>query len=126
MLETVITVSKQIVTPHVLASATTEVGDAVNAITDGNFINASTQPGVDTLAFFISKVVAVAVPAAVIALVLLMSYGAITMATSQGNPEKINEAKEIVTNALIGFVVVVGAGAILFALNGLLGLGLTP
>jgi hypothetical protein len=125
MLEPVLEVSKQIASSHILASATTEVGAAVNDLVNGT-TPVSSSSGINVVTMFVSQVVRVAVPAAVIALVLLMSYGAITMATSQGNPEKINEAKEIVTNALIGFVVVVGAGAILFAANGLLGLGLTP
>jgi hypothetical protein len=58
-------------------------------------------------------------------LLLLLGYGGFLMTTSQGNPEKLNEAKEVITNALIGFVVIVSAGAILIVANNILNLGIT-
>jgi hypothetical protein len=123
MLEPVITISKQIVSSRILASATTEISTGVNELINNSIT--TTEKGTDAFASIVSKVANLAVPVSIVALVILMSYGAFTMVTSQGNPEKINEAKEIISNALIGFVVVVGAVAILIALNGLLGLGIT-
>ncbi len=75
----------------------------------------------------ISSILQVAVPVAIMALVGLSAYAGFLMITSQGNPEKINEAREIITNALMGFGLIVLSVAILLIIQSVLKLpGITP
>lgn len=40
---------------------------------------------------------------------LLLLYGAFTLMTSAGNPEKVNQGKEIITSALSGLLLIIFA-----------------
>ena len=63
-------------------------------------------------------VVNIALPVAgIVALVLLLIAG-FKMISSQGNPEKLNDAREIATNAIIGLVFILLSVAILVLLAG--------
>jgi cell division protein FtsX len=46
------------------------------------------------------------------------------MMTSQGNPDKLQEAKQVITNAIIGFVVILLCVAILLLISNTLGLNI--
>jgi len=71
---------------------------------------------------FVDNLYRFAMPIAVLSLVLLGLYAGIVMLTSEGNPEKLNEAREILTNAVIGFVMIALAVALLRLLSNVLGL----
>lgn len=115
--------NKIMMLPFVTGQLAGEIGDSVDDIANSDIT--ATGSGVDALASFISQIIGIALPVAVLCLLLLLGYGGILMTTSQGNPEKLNEAKDVITNALIGFVVIVSAGVILIVANNVLNLGIT-
>lgn len=70
----------------------------------------------------VQKLVQIAAPLAVISVVVLVVYATYLLMSSQGNPDKVKEGKEILTNAIIGFLVVLLSVVILIILSGSLGL----
>ena len=70
----------------------------------------------------IDRVVQIAVPLAVISVVVLVVYSAYILMSSQGNPDKIKDGKEVMTNAIIGFLFILLSVAILLLLSETLGL----
>lgn len=73
---------------------------------------------------FIDAFVGIAIPLAVICVVVLVIYAGYLLMSSQGNPDKLKEGKEILTNAIIGFLVILLSVAILLLLSNSLGLGI--
>ena len=69
----------------------------------------------------VTTIINIATPVAIIAVVLLLVYGGFMMMTSQGNPDKLQEAKQVITNAIIGFVVILLCVAILILISKTLG-----
>ncbi|MFZ2836379.1 MAG: hypothetical protein WAZ21_03590 [Candidatus Saccharimonadales bacterium] len=55
---------------------------------------------------------------AALASVFFIVYGGILYMTSTGRPEKLDQAKRVLKNALIGVVIVLGAGTLTAILNG--------
>jgi hypothetical protein len=55
---------------------------------------------------------------AAIASVFFIIYGGILYMTSSGRPEKLDQAKRVLRNAMIGLVIVLGAGTFTAILNG--------
>lgn len=80
--------------------------------------------GVSILAQFVQNLVNIAIPIAIISCIFLLVFAGYKMITSQGNPEKIAEAKEIITNALSGFALIVLSTVILILINNTLKLGI--
>lgn len=72
----------------------------------------------------VSMIVKIAVPLSVICVVLLVVYGGYMLMTSQGNPDKLQEGKQIITNAIIGFVVILLCTGILLLISNTLGLNI--
>jgi hypothetical protein len=72
----------------------------------------------------VQMIINIATPVAVIAVVLLLVYGGFMMMTSQGNPDKLQEAKQVITNAIIGFVVILLCVGILLLISNTLGLNI--
>ena len=66
----------------------------------------------------------IAIPLSVICVVLLLIYGGYMLMSSKGDPDKLQEAKQIITNAIIGFVVILLCVAILILISNTLGLGI--
>ena len=66
----------------------------------------------------------IAIPLSVICVVLLLIYGGYMLMSSKGDPDKLQEAKQVITNAIIGFVVVLLCVAILILISNTLGLGI--
>lgn len=64
----------------------------------------------------------IAVPAAVLSLIVLVMYGGYMLISSQGNPDKLKEGKEVLTNAIVGFFVVLLSIVILLLISNSLGL----
>jgi hypothetical protein len=77
---------------------------------------------IDDMESFIGAVVDIAVPIAVLCLVVLVVYAGYMLISSQGNPDKLKEGKEVLTNAIIGFFVVILSVVILLILTDVLGL----
>lgn len=73
--------------------------------------------GAACLAGYVSVILDFAIPLATLAAVGIMSFAAYTMITSQGNPEKINEAREAITNAIVGFALIALSIAILMLIQ---------
>ncbi len=79
------------------------------------------------LAGLVNALVMLSVPLGVLAALLLLSYAGFQMITSQGNPEKLNEAREVVTNAVIGFALIALSVAILLLIRNTLNIpGINP
>ena len=72
----------------------------------------------------ISTITGIAIPLSVICAVLLLVYGGFMLMSSQGDPDKLQEAKQIITNAIIGFVVILLSVAILLLISNTLGLNI--
>ena len=66
----------------------------------------------------------IAIPLSVICVILLLIYGGYMLMSSKGDPDKLQEAKQVITNAIIGFVVVLLCVAILILISNTLGLGI--
>lgn len=70
---------------------------------------------------YIDKIVKIAAPIAVISCFILLVYGGYLLSASSGNPDKIQEAKSIMTNAVIGLLVVLLSVVILLIISNTIG-----
>lgn len=80
---------------------------------------------VDALPEFINTIIRFAIPVGAFSMFMLMGYGGFKMISSQGNPDQINEAKEVITNALIGFAMIALSAVILLLINNVLNLNIS-
>jgi hypothetical protein len=65
----------------------------------------------------VNSLVALAIPLGVLAAVGWLIYAGYMMITSEGNPDKITEARDVVTNAIIGFALIALSVAILLLIR---------
>jgi|GEM_PF-678899 heme/copper-type cytochrome/quinol oxidase subunit 2 len=79
---------------------------------------------IDSVDSLVDAIVNIAVPVAILCLVVLVVYAGYMLISSQGNPDKIKEGKDVLTNAIIGFFIVVLSIVILVLLSNTLGLGI--
>ncbi len=89
--------------------------------------NLSQMQGVDNAsgqAMLTSNVASVSLGAAVVVLMAMGINGGYKLLTSAGNPEKLMEAKEILTNAFLGFLVIALAVSILTVVDNVFGLNI--
>ena len=89
------------------------LGDELKTLQDGS---------VSTESDLVGMIVKIAVPLGVISVVLLVVYAGYLLMSSQGDPDKLKEGRDIITNAIIGFVVVLLSVAILILISNTLGL----
>jgi len=82
----------------------------------------STAESATTVEDLVQSIVNISIPLGVLAAVVLLTFAGYNMITSQGNPEKLGEAREVVTNAIIGFGMIVLATAILLLIKNVLDL----
>lgn len=73
---------------------------------------------------FTEKIIEIAVPLSIGCAVILLVYGGYMMMSSQGNPDKLQEARSIVTNAVIGLLVILLSVSILLIISNGLGLNI--
>jgi heme/copper-type cytochrome/quinol oxidase subunit 2 len=92
-----------------------ELSNSIGGLGDGSISNENE---------LVDQIVKIAVPLAVICVVVLVVYAGYMLMSSQGNPDKLKEGKEILTNAIIGFLVVLLSVAILLLISNSLGLGI--
>lgn len=95
------------------------LGDSLN-----NSITQLQNGSVTDTSSLVQTVVNIAVPLSVICVIALAVYGGYILMTSQGNPDKLQEGKEVITNAVIGFIVIILCVAILLLISNTLGLGI--
>lgn len=77
-----------------------------------NLFAADTQAASDTLKSSISPLFSTMITIAAVLCTLFIVFGGYYYMTSAGNPEKLERAKKTLRNAFIGFVLVLGAGAL--------------
>lgn len=95
------------------SSLGSSLGDEISKIENGS---------ITTESDLVDMIVKIAVPLSVISVVLLVIYAGYLLTSSQGNPDKLKEGKDIIVNAIIGFIVVLLSVAILVLLSNTLGL----
>jgi hypothetical protein len=71
---------------------------------------------------FVQWIINISIPLGVTCAFVLLVYAGYMMVTSQGNPDKLQESREVITNAVIGFVVVILAVTLLYLIKDSLGL----
>lgn len=96
--------------------------DGLGSSLNDQLDNVASQTTADGL---VNSIIQFAVPLSVTAVVVLLVYAGYMMMTSQGNPDKLQEAKSIITNAIIGFVFILLSVTILVLLSNTLGLNIT-
>lgn len=74
------------------------------------------------LGFILSEILNYLYPIAGLCLLLYLIYGGIQLLTSTGDPKKVESAKDKITGALIGFVIIVAAFWITQIIASILGL----
>lgn len=79
---------------------------------------------IDSVDSLVEAIVDIAVPVAILCLVVLVVYAGYMLISSQGNPDKLKEGREVLTNAIIGFFIVVLSVVILLLLSNTLGLNI--
>lgn len=80
------------------------------------------KPGGATQEGVVTAIINIATPISAICVVLLLAYGGFMLMSSKGDPDKLQEAKQIITNAIIGFVVILLCVAILLLISNTFGL----
>lgn len=79
------------------------------------------------IASLVNALVQLSIPVGVLSAIILFAFAGYNMITSQGDPEKLQEAREVVTNAVIGFALVALSVAILLLIRNTLNIpGLNP
>ena len=73
---------------------------------------------------FMDSVISIAVPLAAFSVFVLLAFAAYQLMTSRGDPDKLKQGKEVITNAIIGFLFVLMSVAILLLLSNLFGIDL--
>lgn len=76
----------------------------------------------DSVGGFMDSVISIAIPLAGISVLVLLVFAAYQLMTSGGNPDKLKEGREVITNAIIGFLFVLMSVAILLLLSNLFGI----
>ena len=82
------------------------LSDQLDAATSSDYAESFTQ-----------AVLNFSIPAGFIALIGLVVYGSYLLMTSQGNPEAIGEAREVITNAVLGFLLIALSVAVLLLIQ---------
>lgn len=92
-----------------------------NISSEGGVFNSETT-GIEGV---INAITSIALPLAGTAAVVLLIVAGYKMISSQGNPDKLNDAKEMATNAIIGLVFILLSVAILGLISSVFNLGIT-
>ncbi len=81
----------------------------------GRLLASGEGQGEGAMISFVQAFLEFAVPFGVFCALVLLGYAAFMMITSTGDPEKLKEAREVATNAIIG-AVMVGMGVIIMTI----------
>lgn len=93
-----------------LSDALKGINDAANASDVGSFMD---------------SIVSLAVPLAAFSVFVLLAFAAYQLMTSRGDPDKLKQGKEVITNAIIGFLFVLMSVAILLLISNLFGIDIS-
>jgi hypothetical protein len=102
-----------------------KISDEIKKLEGNETIGSSENPAeaINSVETLVDTIVNIAVPVAILCLVVLVVYAGYMLISSQGNPDKLKEGREVLTNAIIGFFIVVLSVVILILLSDTLGLG---
>lgn len=92
------------------ASSLQEILEREGVTSSGSIFQNS---GEGSIGDIVSSIVDIAIPLAGAAALILLIVAGYKMISSQGNPDKLNDAKEMATNAIIGLVFILLSVAIL-------------
>ena len=101
-----------------------KIGGEIRKLEENEIGKAEESEPIGTVKELVDTIVNIAVPVAILCLVVLVVYAGYMLISSQGNPDKLKEGREVLTNAIIGFFVVVLSIVILILLSNTLGLGI--
>ena len=73
---------------------------------------------------FVNWIIKISIPLGITCAFVLLVYAGFMMVTSQGNPDKLQESREVITNAIIGFVVILLSVTLLYLIKDSLGLNI--
>jgi magnesium-transporting ATPase (P-type) len=71
---------------------------------------------------FVQWIIDISIPLGITCAFVLLVYAGYMMVTSQGNPDKLKESRDVITNAVIGFVVIMLSVTLLYLIKDSLGL----
>jgi len=99
----------------IYASSLSEIlNDLQNQTEEGNGVGA-----------FMEAIINFAIPLSAVSVFVLLSFAAYKLMTSQGNPDKLKDAKEQISNAIIGFIFIILSVAILALLSNILNIDIS-
>ena len=103
-----------------------KVSDEIKKLEGNETIGSSENPAeaIDSVESLVEMIVDIAVPVAILCLVVLVVYAGYMLISSQGNPDKLKEGREVLTNAIIGFFIIVLSVVILLLLSNALDLNI--
>ncbi|MBI2356726.1 hypothetical protein HYV12_01605 [Candidatus Dojkabacteria bacterium] len=106
------------------AISTPAYADALSNAISGNVTDVVNSQDIPSL---VNALVQLSIPVGVLSAIGLFAYAGYNMITSQGDPEKLQEAREVVTNAVIGFALIALSVAILLLIKNTLNIpGINP
>jgi len=80
-------------------------------------LNEETLNEVDNSTGFVNWIIKISIPLGITCAFALLVYAGYMMVTSQGNPDKLQESREVITNAIIGFVVILLSVTLLYLIK---------
>ncbi len=103
-----------------------KVSEEIKKLEGNETIGSSENPAeaIDSVESLVEMIVDIAVPVAILCLVVLVVYAGYMLISSQGNPDKLKEGREVLTNAIIGFFIIVLSVVILLLLSNALDLNI--
>jgi len=91
---------------------TEEIGKLIKGIEDSG-------PGETDVESIMQTVINIALPLSILAAGILLAFAAYKMITSQGNPDKLKDAREQIGNAITGLVFILVSAALLLLIGNL-------
>ncbi len=85
-------------------------------------LNESTLNNIDNEKSFVQWIIDISIPLGITCAFALLVYAGFMMVTSSGNPDKLKESREVITNAVIGFVVIMLSVTLLYLIKDTIGL----
>ncbi len=85
-------------------------------------LNEDTLNNIDNEKSFVQWIIDISIPLGITCAFALLVYAGFMMVTSSGNPDKLKESREVITNAVIGFVVIMLSVTLLYLIKDTIGL----
>lgn len=99
-------------------TAATPGSDLRNGLGSAGTICSPSIQNINDVWLIAAAVIEILLRVAALVAVLMVIYGAITYTTSQGVPEKTSNAKDTITNALVGLAIAIMSAAIVSFIAG--------